>query len=265
MKIENKVIWLTGASSGIGRELAFQMAGAGARLILSARNESALNQLAQELDGGLEKHWVFPMDLSEPEKLMEKAKLFAEQFERIDMVVNNGGISQRASCLESDLNVYRQLIEVNYLGTVALTKVVLPIMVKQQSGMVVSISSVAGKIGSKLRTGYSGSKFAVVGFMDCLRAEVKDKGIHCLTICPGSIQTNLAMNALNGEGNAQNKNDPSIENGMDVISCCHKIIQAIEKEKDEVVIGQGISSLAPTIKRFFPSLFNTLTARAEYR
>lgn len=156
-------------------------------------------------------------------------------------------------------------MEVNYLGTVAMTMALLPQMITQREGMVVSISSVAGKIGSKLRTGYSGSKYAVVGFMDCLRAETAHQGIQCLTVCPGSIQTNIAVNALNGSGEAQNKNDDSIINGMPVDKCAQDIIKAMLKNRDEIVVGKGISALAPTIKRFFPRLFNRISAKMEYR
>jgi short-subunit dehydrogenase len=122
---------------------------------------------------------------------------------------------------------------------------------------------VAGKIGSKLRTGYSGSKYAVVGFMDCLRAELAEHNVACLTVCPGSIQTNIAINALNAEGEAQQKNDDSIINGMPVELCVEQIIKAMSK--DEVVIGRGISGMAPTIKRFFPRLYTKLAAKMEYR
>ena len=156
-------------------------------------------------------------------------------------------------------------MEVNYLGTVALTKVVLPGMVERKSGIVVTISSVAGKIGSKLRSGYSGSKYAVVGFMDCLRAETKQSGIHCLTVCPGFIKTDIDINSLNAEGKPQQHRDHATENGMAVDVCCNKIINAIEQHQDEVIIGQGISGLAPTIRRFFPTFFNYLSARKEYR
>jgi short-subunit dehydrogenase len=146
-----------------------------------------------------------------------------------------------------------------------MTKALLPAMIERQQGMVVSISSVAGKIGSKLRTGYSGSKYAVVGFMDCLRAETAHQGIQCLTVCPGSIKANIAVNALNGSGQAQNKDDESIINVMPVEKCVQDIISAIIKGRDEIIVGKGISALAPTIKRFFPSLFNRISAGMEYR
>lgn len=264
MNFEDKVVWITGASSGIGQELTKQLAERGARIVLSSRRADVLEKIRVELPGGKDRHWITPLDLADADALLAKAQSLLAEFGRIDILINNGGISQRSMFLETDFSVYRRLMEVNYLGMVALTKVVLPGMVQRKSGSVVSISSVAGKIGSKLRTGYSGSKYAVVGFMDCLRAETRQYGIHCLTVCPGFIKTNIALNALNAEGKPQQRRHESIENGMNVEACCNKIIKAIEQRKDEVIVGKGISALAPTIKRFFPTLFNYLSARSEY-
>ncbi|MEH6396608.1 SDR family oxidoreductase [Pseudoalteromonas sp.] len=263
MNFNNKTVWITGASSGIGKELAIQFAQLGARVILSARNVAKLEQLCSELNGG--QHKVIPLDLAQPEQVLEYVTQHINDIGKVDILINNGGVSQRSLFLENDFSVYRQLMEVNYFGLVALTKAVLPSMVAQGGGTVVSISSVAGKVGSKFRTGYSGSKYAVVGFMDCLRAEVADKNIHCLTVCPGSIKTAIAHNSLNEHGVAQNQAEHSIENGMDVTLAVKQMISAIGKGKDEVVIGEGLSGWAPTIKRFFPGLFNRLTARTNYR
>ena len=263
MNFNHKTVWITGASSGIGKELAIQFAQLGARVILSARNVEKLQQLSNELAGT--QHKVIPLDLSQPEQVLEYVTGNIDDIGKVDILINNGGVSQRSLFLENDFSVYRQLMEVNYFGLVALTKAVLPSMVKNGGGSVVSISSVAGKVGSQFRTGYSGSKYAVVGFMDCLRAEVANKNIHCLTICPGSIKTAIAHNSLNEHGVAQNKAEHSIENGMDVTLAVKQMINAIAKGQDEVVIGEGISGWAPTIKRFFPGLFNRLTARTSYR
>jgi len=263
MNFNNKTVWITGASSGIGKELAIQFAQLGAQVILSARNVEKLQQLSNELAGT--QHKVIPLDLSQPEQVLEYVTKNINDIGKVDILINNGGVSQRSLFLENDFSVYRQLMEVNYFGLVALTKAVLPSMVKNGGGSVVSISSVAGKVGSQFRTGYSGSKYAVVGFMDCLRAEVANKNIHCLTICPGSIKTAIAHNSLNEHGVAQNKAEHSIENGMDVTLAVKQMINAIATGQDEVVIGEGISGWAPTIKRFFPGLFNRLTARTSYR
>ena len=263
MDFKNKTVWITGASSGIGQELAIQLANLGANIILSARSVDKLEQLKTKLAKG--DHRVIALDLAQPEQVLQHVKSTINEIGQLDILINNGGVSQRSLFLENDFSVYRQLMEVNYFGLVALTKAVLPSMVEQGGGSIVSISSVAGKVGSKFRTGYSGSKYAVVGFMDCLRAEVADKNIHCLTICPGSIKTAIAHNSLNEHGVAQNKPEQSIENGMNVSLAANKMIQAIAKQKDEVVVGQGLSGWAPTIKRFFPGIFNRLTAKTNYK
>lgn len=265
MNFHGKVIWVTGASSGIGLELCRQLAARGARIVLSARREEVLHEIVDTLPGGASQHWVCPLDLADVDSIEPAVARYLEAIGSVDVLINNGGISQRSLFLETDLSVYRRLMDVNYLGTVAMSKALLPAMVGRRDGMVVSVSSVAGKVGSKLRSGYSGSKFAVVGFMDCLRAEVAAQGVQCLTVCPGSIQTNIAFNALDASGEAQQKNDKSIVNGMGVSECVQQIIKAMEAGKDEVVIGQGVSALAPTIKRLFPGLFNRISARSEYR
>lgn len=263
MQYSNKTVWITGASSGIGKELALQLAHLGARIILSARDIDKLNHVKSALNG--EGHLIVPLDLAKPEEVLSTVSAQIADLPAIDILINNSGVSQRGLFLESDFSVYRQLMEVNYFGLIALTKAILPSMISNKHGSIVSISSVAGKVGSKYRTGYSGSKYAVVGFMDCLRAEVSEHNIHCLTICPGSIKTAIAHNSLNEQGVAQNKSESSIENGMSVSIAATKMIRAITDKKDEVIIGQGLSGWAPTIKRFFPKLFNRLTANTHYR
>ncbi|TMP88201.1 short chain dehydrogenase [Pseudoalteromonas ruthenica] len=263
MNLDGKRVWLSGASSGIGEELAKQLAAKGAKLVLSARNEQALEQVKNSLMG--QGHVVLPLDLSAAESLLKELPEQLAAIGDIDILINNGGVSQRSLFADTDFATYQQLMAVNYFGTVALTKLVVAQMQARKQGMIVAISSVAGKVGSKFRSGYSGSKYAVVGFMDCIRAELAADGIHCLTVCPGSVQTRIAHNSLNEKGVAQNHSEQSIENGMPVSACVQEIITAIEKQKQEVVIGQRLSYWAPTIKRFFPRLFNRLTARLEYR
>lgn len=259
--VSGKRIWVTGASSGIGRELAHQLADKGAKLILSSRRADALETVRLTLSG--EGHQVLPLDLGQPESLLSEDLL--KQAGDVDILINNGGVSQRCLFKETDFSVYRRLMEVNYLGTVAMTQLVLPQMLKRNAGMIVSISSVAGKVGSKFRTGYSGSKYAVVGFMDCLRAELSDSGVGVLTICPGSIKTDIARNSLNPEGVAQGHSEASIENGMAVEKAVGQMIKAIEKQKDEVVVGEGLSGIAPLINRLLPGFYRRLTARIEYK
>ena len=265
MDYRDKTVWITGASSGIGLELARQLASRGARLVLSARSEATLSELRDSLPGGAEQHWVEPLDLADPEALLPQGEAILQRVGPVDVLINNGGVSQRSRFIDTDFSVYRRLMEVNYLGSVALTKVVLQGMISRGRGSIVAVSSVAGLVGSQLRSGYSGSKFAVVGFMDCLRAETAKQGIHCLTVCPGSINTAIAINALTADGSAQQRDDEGNLNGLSAEDCARQIVRAMDKGRDQVVIGRGLSGLAPTIKRLLPSLYNRLSARIEYR
>lgn len=255
--LQGKTVWLTGASSGIGLALAEALAAKGARLILTARSKDTLEALAARLPG---EHQVVPMDLMQPEAAFEQAQQLAAD-QPIDYLINNAGVSQRSLTLETNFQVYRDLMEINYFSVVALTKGVLPHMVQQGYGHIVTVSSVAGKVGTKLRSGYAGAKFGVIGFMDSLRAEMADKNIRCTTICPGFIHTQVAHNALGADGNKRNQADPDNAGGISAEQCAKEIIIAIEKNKAEAVIGSGVSKLAPLLQRFFPSLLRRMVAK----
>ncbi|RTE87500.1 MULTISPECIES: SDR family oxidoreductase [Gammaproteobacteria] len=254
--IQGKTIWLTGASSGIGLALAEALAARGAKLILTARSEDKLKALAEKLPGA---HEVVPMDLMKPEAAFQQAQALANEKE-IDILINNAGVSQRSLALETDLKVFRDLMEINYFSVVALTQAVLPTMVARRSGHIVTVSSVAGKVGTKLRSGYAGSKFGIIGYMDCIRAEMKENNIPCTTICPGFVHTQIAHNALTGTGEKLNKADPDNAGGISAEQCAKEIVQAIEKDKAEVVVGSGLSKLAPRLQRLFPGLVRKLVA-----
>ncbi|WP_404399544.1 SDR family oxidoreductase [Idiomarina seosinensis] len=259
--IKQKTIWLTGASSGIGLALAHQLAACGARLILTSRRSAQLEQLRQSLPNP-DSHQVLALDLSAPEQAKSEAQqALADQ--TIDVLINNAGISQRSSALQTDLSVYRQLMEIDYFGVVALNQVVLPQMTERQQGHIVAVASVAGKVGSKLRSGYSGAKFAVVGYMDCLRAEMAEHNVQVTSILPGFVNTQIAINALQADGNQQGHNDPEIESGISAEACAAGIIKAIEANKAEAIIGQGLSAMAPRLQRFFPALVRRITAKRK--
>ena len=156
-------------------------------------------------------------------------------------------------------------MEVNYFGTIAITQAILPSMIIAQKGMIASVASVAGLVGGKSMSGYSASKHAVIGYMDCLRAEESSNGIQVLNICPGFVQTQISMNALKADGEKYQRMAKSIKNGIPVTQCAEKIVQAIEAEKSQVIIGKGLSYWAPTIQRFFPKIFRRLVAAKNFR
>jgi short-subunit dehydrogenase len=254
-----KTVWLTGASSGIGLAMAQQLAEAGAHLILTSRRAEVLEQVRSEL-AHPEHHKVLALDLSQPETAAEQA-LEALGDQVIDILINNAGVSQRSMILETDLKVYRQLMEIDYFGVVALTKLVLPRMVARRSGQIVTVSSVAGKVGTKLRSGYNGAKFAVLGFMDALRAEMSEHGLVVTSILPGFINTAIAHNSLSGDGSALGKEDPDNAGGISAEECARRSLQAIAKGKAEVVVGSGMSKLAPLLQRISPSFVRRMVAK----
>ena len=264
MDFSNKTIWITGVTSGIGEQLAHQLARRGACLILSARREDKLRDVQQQLTNPTAHH-IVALDLADPEQVLATVSQALADVGAIDILINNAGMSQRAFAAETALAVDRRLMEVNYLGTVAMTKALLPQMLQRGTGTIVSVSSVAGKVGSQSRSGYSAAKHAVVGFMDSLRAEIAQRGIHVIVACPGWVQTNISINALNAKGDPENKMDATIANGITAQQCAAAIIAAIEKNKPEIIIGKGLSRLAPTIKRFFPGFYRWMIGRRVYR
>lgn len=256
-----KTVWLTGASSGIGLAMAEQLAAAGARLILTARRADVLEQVRQNLPNP-DLHRVLPLDLSQPEQAVEQARNALGETQ-IDILINNAGVSQRSKILDTDLSVYRQLMEIDYFAVVALTKLVLPAMVARRSGQIVTVSSVAGKVGTKLRSGYNGAKFGVLGFMDSLRAETAEYGLTITSILPGFINTQVAHNSLTGDGSPLGHEDPDNAGGISADECARRSLRAIAKGKAEVVVGSGVSKLAPFLQRFCPGLVRRMVANRK--
>ncbi|XP_059209490.1 dehydrogenase/reductase SDR family member 7 isoform X2 [Centropristis striata] len=205
-KLRGLVVWVTGASSGIGEELAYQLARCGSRLILSARREDELNRVKrgclESSDLQDEDIRVLPLDLLERTSHEGKTKAAIQYFGHIDVLINNGGRSQRSLCMETSVDVYQALMELNYLGTVSVTKQVLPHMTQRGSGSIVTVSSIVGLAGAPLSTGYSASKHALQGFFNSLRTELTDyPNILISTVCPGPVQSNIVHNAFTEELN----------------------------------------------------------------
>lgn len=252
---KGQTVWITGASSGIGEALAMKMAAEGASLILSARRQEELERVkdscaAHPVAGQI---MVLPLDVTD-EAAMPGAVAAARDFTgRIDMLINNAGISQRSLCIDTDMDTYRRLFEVDVFGQIALTKQVLPIMIEQKSGHMAVTASVAGKIGVKQRTGYCAAKHAMMGFFDALRAEVAEHGIKVTTITPGFIRTNIAKYALKGDGTEFNKVDQNIAGGMDVDKAADVIMRGFHKGRKEIPVGEGREMQALLLKRLFPN------------
>ena len=261
---KNKVVWITGASSGIGEALALQFAHKGAKLILSSRREDELNRVKQacvDLGAEPENIMLLPLDVTQIDTLVNKAEQACAFDGHIDILINNAGISQRSTFLDTSLETYRTIFEIDFFGQVALTKAVVPMMIEYGSGHVVVTSSVAGKMGVPYRTGYCAVKHAVMGFFDALRTEVTRHNIKVSTITPGFINTNVSKNAIAGDGSIFNQQDTSIGEGMDVHDCAKVILKGLSKGKPEIVVGEGIEMRIVWLKRLLPRLVFKLMER----
>ncbi|MDX1587982.1 MAG: SDR family oxidoreductase [Oleiphilaceae bacterium] len=253
----NKVVWITGASSGIGEALALDFAAKGARLVLSARRQEALERVRDACVASgstAENVLVLPLDVTDMDRLAPATREVLDQFGQIDLLINNAGLSQRSLCKDTDMSVYRQLMEVDVLGQIALTKAVLPHMLERGEGHLAVTASVAGKIGAPMRTGYCAAKHAVMGFFDALRAEVENQGIQVSTITPGFIRTNIARNALSADGTPFGQDDEDIKGGMEVTDCARVIVDALAKGKREIPVGKGKEMHALWLKRVSPEM-----------
>lgn len=253
------VVWITGASSGIGEELAKVYSKEGYFVILSARREAKLKEVVSELyapDSSL----VLPMDVTQSVSIAQAWDLVSSQSIEVDLLINNAGISQRSKILDTTLETYRKLMEVNYHGVVDLTKRVVEDMVARKEGHIAVISSIAGKVGAPKRSGYSASKHALHGFFDCLRAEVTDDGVNVTIVCPGYARTNIDVNALNADGQASKTRDNENQTGLFPDKLAQDIFKAIQRKKKEVYFG-GFEVVAVYLKRFFPGLLSRILVK----
>ncbi|TAE22743.1 MAG: SDR family oxidoreductase [Candidatus Kapaibacterium sp.] len=268
--VEHTVVWITGASSGIGEALAHTLAQRGAKshlkLILSSRRIAELERVKADcmrLRGiAGENILLLPLDLEQADTLPSKVESALQHFGVVDIMFHNGGISQRSLAKDTALSVDRRVMEIDFFGTVALTKALLPSMLQRKRGHFVVISSLVGKFGTPMRSGYSAAKHALHGFFDALRAEVWQDNISVTMVCPGFIRTNVSVNAVTGDGVAQGSMDDAQANGMSAEECARRIIRAVEAGKLEVYVG-GRERLGVYLKRFVPNLFAKILRNAK--
>lgn len=248
MRFRDHVVWVTGASSGIGEALAVAFSREGATLILSARRAEELERV-RALCERPERHVILPLDLTDEEAI----KRAAERAGRVDVLVHSGGVSQRSLAMQTELAVERSIMDLNFFGTVALTKAVLPSMIARKSGHIVPVSSVVGYVGTPLRSAYAASKHALHGYFDSLRAELAKDGIRVTIVCPGYIRTNVSLNAMTGDGSAFGQMDPTHKNATTPEECARCVVSGVAKRKREVLVG-GKETWAVLLQRLFPAL-----------
>ncbi len=262
--LKNKVAWITGASSGIGEALAYALAQQGVRLVLSSRRTEALEAVKAKCTDPTQV-LVLPLDLAQLETPEEQVQQVMSHFGRIDILVNNGGVSQRALFMDTQPEVFRRIIEINFFGGVALTRAVIPIMQAQRGGTIVAISSVTGKFGTPLRSAYAASKHAMHGFYDSLRAELYNDNIDITLVAPGYVKTHVSQNAFLGDGSPNNTLDKGQANGISPEACARSIVKAIERHKAEMYPGKLKEVGAVYLKRFFPAILRRLVRVVNVR
>lgn len=259
---QNKIVWVTGASSGIGEAVAKAFNAEGATVIISSRRREELERVKSSCAFPKNVH-IYTLDLTLSSSIQEVSKEVLSNYE-IDILFNNGGISQRSLTAETSVDNDRKIFEVNYFGHVQMTKAVLPQMLARKSGHIVTISSLTGKWGFYLRSAYAASKHALHGFFDSLRMEVEDSGLRVTLITPGFIATEISKHALDKSGNPSGEMDNNQTQGISAEDCAKQILKGISSGKEEFGVG-GKELRALFLHRYFPKLFKKILKKQAAR
>lgn len=259
----DQVVWITGASSGIGRALAIACHQAGARVIVSARRTNLLEQVRGACGSPADVH-VVPMDLADLDALPSKASEALGIYQRVDYMIHNAGVALRDRVVDTDIAVHQQIMATNYFGPVALTKALLPSMLTRRSGRFVVISSLSGKYGAPQMSAYAASKHALEGFFESLEAEVYDQGIRVTIVVPGFIRTSILPSAVTGSGGSYGRNLQVHESGMYTGECARRILKGLARGRREILVG-GWETSSVYLKRFWPGLLAWLVRQHPVR
>jgi short-subunit dehydrogenase len=255
MKLENKTIWITGASSGVGEGMATVFHREGADLILSARRENELERVKATCTDGPGSVHIVPFDIADPGQREDAAHTVLENFARVDVLVNNAGIGQRSPAKDTSLDVDRRIMEVDFFGPVALTKLVLPRMIEQQSGHLVVTSSVAGKHAVPYHSAYCAAKHALHGYYDTLRVEHLADNIDVTLLVIAGIKSNVFRHALTGDGSEYGTSDWDESSGIPAIECAERVVEGMLNREFELIIGIEPALQAMRIKEEDPAAF----------
>ncbi|WP_134091439.1 SDR family oxidoreductase [Olivibacter sp. XZL3] len=235
--IHHQVIWIIGASSGIGEALVKYYATMGAKLIISARSKDKLYQVKSSCKGNPMNVHVLPLDLENPHTLAGKVQEALRIFGRVDTLIHSAGVTQRALALETNLAVAQKIMNINYWGPVAITQEVIPAMQRMGRGHIVVMSSLMGKIGTRFRSSYAASKHALHGYFESLRPEIYDDNIRISMVCPGFVDTSLGEKALKGDGEKYLKKDEVHAKAMTVDQFVKRLVPYLAKQKEEIFIA----------------------------
>ncbi|MCP4311384.1 MAG: SDR family NAD(P)-dependent oxidoreductase [Bacteroidetes bacterium] len=262
MNYKDKTVWITGASSGIGAELARQFAQEGARVIISSHEAEELEGVRKELEGVSKDVHPVVFNLGNPEEVAATARKVLQEFGRVDVLMNNGGISTRSEALETILEIDRRIMEIDYFSGVILTKVLLPKMIENGYGHIGVTSSISGKFGWPLRSAYAAAKHALFGFYKSLWAENKSKGIRVTIFSPGRVRTNISIHALNKEGKEHGKMDPGQDKGITPEKAARRMIRAMKRNRKDVLVGSS-ELIMVWIHKYCKPLYHQVVGRVK--
>lgn len=262
MHFTDKVILITGASSGIGHELALLLAKEKARLILAARNQAALEAVRNQCLLYTPHCEILLMDVTDETQVKEGAERAIQYYGKIDVLVNNAGVTQRSKLIDTSVAAVRQLMEVNFFGAVMLTQALLPHFREQGGGQIIVISSMAGLMGYPWRSGYNASKHALQGYFETLQTEQPIPRLYTTLVCPGRIHTPITYSAITADGTPFGKMDPHQAKGLSVAFCARHILKAMHKRKKVVLIAREERILL-WFKRYFPPLFYVIARKGN--
>lgn len=264
MSLQGKIVWITGASSGIGQALAEVFAECGATLVLSARRTDALEQVKKSLTNP-NQHMVLPLDVTDDAQVQAVVKNVIAQHKKIDFLINNAGLSQRALISETTMETERRIMELDYFAQVNLTKTVLPYLVAQKFGHISFVSSIAGLLGTQYRASYSAAKAAIHMWANSLRAEVAQDGIDVAVIFPGFVKTNVSINALNGAGEPQGFDNDATANGLDVNAFAKQVVDALVAKQEYIVVGGFKEKLGVAVSRISPKILYKMIRKMKVK
>ncbi|MBN1599417.1 MAG: SDR family oxidoreductase [Bacteroidales bacterium] len=260
MDYKEKTVWITGAASGIGRALAVEYAKKQATVILSDRDKENLQATVKECEKLGTKAVYAPFDLAKADEIEKAVNDVLKIYPKINILISNGGISQRSYAIETPVEIDRKIFEINFFGAVTLTKALLPALIADGGGHISVTSSMTGKFGFPLRTAYCASKHAVQGYFEALRAELYDKNVKVTIVSPGRVYTNISINAIDKDGKAHGILDPGQTKGISAEKCARKIMKAIERNKKELWVG-GSEILMIYIRKYMSPLFHVLARK----
>lgn len=263
--VMGKVVLITGANSGLGKACAQVFFHHGCKVILAGRNIKLLQEVKEELVGrdaeNAARVAVLLLDLADIKCMENKVAAAVDIFGAVDILINNAGISYRGSIEDTDIDVHMNVMTVNYFGQIALTKAVLPYMLKSGEGHIVAVGSVQGRISQAYRSAYAASKHALQAYFDCLRAEMSSRNIHVCVVSPGYIQTNLSKNAVCGDGSTYGVLDKTTAEGLPPEKVAKIILEAIETHQPEVIPAKFIYRLVIVLRTLFPRIVFWILAR----